>query len=73
MRDLREKGIRAINMGGGREDYKYHMGGKETRLLGIEAKRGKVSMLKRLADLPVVRQIDSRVGMRKRALSRLYQ
>jgi len=73
MQDLRERGIRAINMGGGKEGYKHHMGGKETRLLGIEAKRGKLSMLKRLADLPVVRQIDSRVGLRKRSLSKLYR
>lgn len=60
-------------MGGGKEDYKYRMGGKEIRLLGIEAKRGKPSRLKRLVDLPVVRQMDMRVGLRKRSLSKLYR
>ncbi|MBI0583780.1 MAG: GNAT family N-acetyltransferase [Methanomassiliicoccus sp.] len=47
--DLRDRGIRQCSLGVGDEDYKYRMGGKETPLLGIMARRGLVGAIDRIA------------------------
>lgn len=69
--DLRNKGISHCVMGGGEQLFKYEMGGKESRLVGIEATRGVAAVISRVVRSNVMKRLDSRVGIMKKALGAL--
>lgn len=59
---FREMGFKHCSLGVGDEPYKYCMGGTESTLLGIMARRGTVGLLERIARSQVASFIGGRFG-----------
>lgn len=71
--DLRDKGIRQFNAGYGNESYKRSLGGRDVSLHGIQARRGTISALARLANAPALQRLDRALGLREKAFGDVYR
>ncbi len=73
MEDLRSKGCRAIDLGAGSEPYKRRMGERTVPLEGLQAKRGMIAHLSRIADSGTMKRIDSIFGVKEKLFKNIYE
>jgi CelD/BcsL family acetyltransferase involved in cellulose biosynthesis len=73
MLGIKKRDLKLLDMGKGAEEYKYRMGAKDRYLIGVQAIRGKMALAKRLADVPGLKQLAARSGLRDKALKSIYE
>ena len=73
MQDARKRGFGHLDFGKGAEEFKYRMGAKDTYLVGVEAKKGSLKIMSKIASLPGVKGIVERMGAKDSALKKMYE
>jgi len=73
MNDAQKRGFRRFDFGKGAEEFKYRMGAENASLIGIEAKKGSLEMLSKIASLPGVKSVVDRTHVRDAALKKMYE
>ncbi|MEM0449159.1 MAG: GNAT family N-acetyltransferase [Methanomassiliicoccales archaeon] len=72
MEDHRARGLKAMDLLHGDEEYKLHLTNKERRLQAVQVSRGSLRTLSRIRAFPPIKLIDERLGIRERMLKRVY-
>jgi CelD/BcsL family acetyltransferase involved in cellulose biosynthesis len=72
MMDIKKRGLRLLDMGKGAEEFKYRLGAEDRYLIGVHAIRGKMALAKQIADIPGVKLVADRSGLRHRVLKSFY-
>ena len=62
-----------LDFGKGAEEFKYRMGAKDTYLVGVEAKKGSLRIMSKIASLPGVKGVVERTGAKDSALKKMYE
>lgn len=73
MRDLKSKGKRYLDFAKGAEEFKYRMGGEDRYVLSVQAMRGCLATLSRLANLPLMRTLAHRTGIKESVLKEIHR
>lgn len=73
MQDAQKRGFGHLDFGKGAEEFKYRMGAKDTYLVGVEAKKGSLRIMSKIASLPGVKEAVERTGVKDSALKKMYE
>ena len=67
MKDVQSRGMHMIDLGPGSDLYKFRLGAKESYIIGFQAMRGKLSLMRKAATFPGIKSIVEMTGMRNKA------
>ncbi|MBM4237168.1 MAG: GNAT family N-acetyltransferase [Euryarchaeota archaeon] len=73
MEDSKRRGFKYFDFAKGAEEFKYRMGAQDRHLVSIQAKRGSLRLMSKLASVPGVRKIAEKSGVKDSALKKLYE
>jgi len=73
MRDAQKRGFKVFDWGKGEEEFKYLMGAEDRYLFGIEAKRGQLALISKIASLPGIRTVVEKTGVKESTLKDMYK
>ncbi len=73
MEDSKRRGFKYFDFAKGAEEFKYRMGAHDRHLVNIQAKRGSLRLMSKLASAPGVRKITEKSGVKDSALRKLYE
>lgn len=73
MGDAQKRGFRRFDFGKGAEEFKYRMGAKDAFLIGVEAKKGSLQVLSKMASLPGVKRVVDKTRVKDAALKKMYE
>lgn len=73
MKKAQARGFKVFDFGKGKSEFKYRMGSEDRQLFGIQAKRGSLALMSRIASLPGIRTIITKTGAKESALKKIYE
>ncbi|MGD0057105.1 MAG: GNAT family N-acetyltransferase [Methanomassiliicoccales archaeon] len=73
MKDAQNRGFKVFDWGKGEEQFKYLVGAEDRYIFGIQAKRGSLAHMSKIASLPGIRAVVEKTGVRESALRDMYK